>query len=501
MAQSPEPKAQGARQRVVRRFLFALSFAVVACGRSDRSADSSKPTGTASSVYAGPQALVLRMPRAGGPPRVYAYPRVDSVIWSSTDPAPIPAHVLAFDEESGSVAYEDDKGRPVLLELRLGTITVPSRKKLSGLASTNGSAIFGIGAKGEVVRVSPSGEWSYKPPHPAKTVFPQPDGAALISMGTGANARLVKLFPPETKILDSVDFPVASRTVRTQMGDRLYLAVDSGLIVLRTRTMDWGPSVPFSEPIAGMASTPSGDRIFVLTNARNQISVVDRYRDKVTAKFELPGKAEDFRIDPFGRYLLAHAAEGDSIWVIAIGTQRVIGALTGAWRNDLPFVGYDGGVAVASGQDVVVFDGETLKPRRRIKGGAQDYWYPFMWDGFRPRAASLDVPVHFDSVAIDTTTIDSVRTTPPDSSGAAVAADTAGPRGFIVSFAAFLTEDRAKELASRIRVGGETAHVAMSQKDGSTIYRVVLGPYLSKDEAEKAGKDSGHSYWVYEGNP
>lgn len=432
---------------------------------------------------------------------MYAYPRVDSTVWSSTDPAPTPSHVLAFDEESGSVAYEDSRGRPVLLELRLGTITVASNKKLRGLASANGRSIYGIGSKGEVVRVSPSGEWSFKPPRPARTVFPQPDGAALVAVGTGANSRLLKLFPPETRVLDSVKFPAAARTVRTQLADRLYLAVDSGLVVLRTRTMDWAPSIPFDEPIAVMASTPSGDRMFVLTESRKQIFVVDRYRERVTADFELPGKAEDLRIDPFGRYLLVHAAEGDSVWVIAIATQKVIGGLRSAWRGDLPFVGYDGGIVVGSGEDVVVYDGETLKARRRIPNGAQDYWYPFLWDGFRPRAATLDVPVRFDSVAIDTTALDTPRLAAPGRDSTPVVADTSAPRGFIVSFAAFLTEDRARELAAQIRVGGEAAHVATTTRDGSTIYRVVLGPFLSREEAEKAGKDSGHSYWVYEGTP
>lgn len=502
---SCELKTQSATLKVHRALRAGVAIAVVlvACSRDDRNVGSSTQSGTPSSAtaYAGPQALVLRVPRAGGAPRVFAYPRVDSAaVWNSTDPAPIPANVLAFDDESGSVAYEDSRGRPVLLELRLGTITVASSKKLAGLASANGNAIFGIGSKGEVVRISPAGEWTFKPPHAARTVFPQPDGAALISTGTGANTRLLKIFPPDSRILDSVDFPVASRTVRTQLADRLYLAVDSGLIVLRTRTMDWGPSVPFDEPISIMASTPSGDRIFVLTNTRNRISVVDRYRDRVTARFDLPGKADDLRIDPFGRYLLARAAEGDSIWVIAIGTQRVIGALSGQWRNDLPFVGYDGGIALAVGKDVIVYDGETLKTKRRVKDGAQDYWYPFMWDGFRPRAATLDVPVRFDSVSVDTGAIDTLATV-ADSAALSAAADTAAPRGFIVSFAAFLTEDRAKELAGRIRVGGENAHVVTSQKDGSTIFRVVLGPFLTRDEADQAGKDSGHSYWVYEGNP
>lgn len=385
----------------------------------------------------------------------------------------------------------------MLLELRLGTITVASSRKLTGLASANGSAIYGIASNGDVVRMTPTGEWSYKPRLPAKSLFPQPDGALLVAIGTGANTRLVKLFPPDSKVLQEMPFPVASRTVRTQLGDRLYLAVDSGLAVLRTRTMDWAPAVPFTEPIAVMASTPSGDRVFVLTASRRKISVVDRFRDRVTAQFDLPARAQDLRIDPFGRYLLARAAEGDSIWIVAVGTQRIIGGIRGSWRSDLPFVGYDGTVAVASGVDVLFFDGETLQQRSRILDGARDYWYPFLWDGFRPRAASLDEPVRFDSVVFDTAALDTLAFR----DSAVVAADTAETRGFIVSFAAFLAQDRARELAARIRVGDETARVVTSSRDGATIYRVILGPYLTREEAERAGRDSGHSYWVYEGLP
>src|SRR5213075_806843 len=109
-----------------------------------------------SASFSGPQALVLRIARAGGPPRVYAYQRSDSTVWASTDPAPTPSQVLAFDDENGTVAYEDTKGRPVLLELRLGTITVASTKKLTGLASADGTAIYGIAAGGDVVRITPT---------------------------------------------------------------------------------------------------------------------------------------------------------------------------------------------------------------------------------------------------------------------------------------------------------------------------------------------------------
>src|SRR5262245_54728919 len=73
---------------------FLVAIAIAACGRSDRNVGSSTQAGSPSVGMAGPQALVLRVSRAGGTPRVYAYPKVDSAVWRSSDPAPTPAHVL-----------------------------------------------------------------------------------------------------------------------------------------------------------------------------------------------------------------------------------------------------------------------------------------------------------------------------------------------------------------------------------------------------------------------
>jgi hypothetical protein len=471
-----------------------LAVGLAACGRSDRTIAAGTQSGQ-STAYAGPQALILRIPRLGGAPRVHAYPRTDSVVWSG-DPAPTPFEVLAFDDESGSLAYKNLEGRAVILDLRLGTITVDSTPKITDLASANGDAIFGVSADGSVIRMTPSGLWTYKPPQPARAVFPEPDGELLIAIGRGANTRLVKIFPPDRKILEDIPFPVASQTVRTELGDRLYLAVDSGLAVLRTRTMDWGAVIRLKEPILAMAASPSGDRVFALTASNNEIAVIDRFREAVTERLELPGHARDLRVDPYGRYVLARAADSDSIWVIAIGTQRVIGGIRGGWRADLPFVTYDGAIVVSTGDDVVIVDGETLRQRSRLRGGALDFWYPFLWDGFRPRAALLDQPVTFDSVAVDSTAQDS--TTQP---ALGSVTDTIAPKGFIVSFAAYTVEESARTLASRIHVGGENARVVTSSRNGTTIYRVVLGPFLTRTEADRAGQDSRLPYWVFEGEP
>ncbi|MEX2177649.1 MAG: SPOR domain-containing protein [Gemmatimonadaceae bacterium] len=486
----------------MRASLLLLALATVACDRSNRPASSTQSGDPA--LYAGPPALVLRLPRAGGPPRVFGYPRVDSLVWESSDPTPAPAEVLAFDDENGSVAYTDTRGRGVLLELQRGTITDASTTSLKELASADGMAIFGIARNGDVVRMTPAGDWTLKPPAPANQVYPERNGSLLVSVGRDDSVRMLKYTPPGRRVVAEIDLPSAARTMRTQLGDRLFLVVDSGLIMLRTRTMDWGPSIRLAEPIEAMVSTPSGDRVFILTDSGRQISVVDRFREMVTARFQLPGRASDLRIDQFGRYLLARSVVADSIWIAAIGTERVTGGVRGTWRNDLPFVGYDGSVAVAVGTDVVLYDGETLKEQRRVRGGASDYWYPIMWDGFRPRAASLDEPVRFDSAlyglpATDTLLVDSAAA---DTSGQPAApVDPLAARGFVVSFAAFLVQERARELASRIQVDGAQARVVSTPREGATIYRVILGPYFTREEAERAGRESQQAFWVYEGAP
>ena len=72
---------------------------------------------------------------------------------------------------------------------------------------------------------------------------------------------------------------------------------------------------------------------------------------------------------------------------------------------------------------------------------------------------------------------------------------------FTVSFAALLNEAKAHALADSITVAGVRARVVPSQRAGTTIYRVVLGPYPNRAAAEQIGRDSKRSYWVFPGQP
>src|ERR1019366_8488835 len=47
--------------------------------------------------------------------------------------------------------------------------------------------------------------------------------------------------------------------------------------------------------------------------------------------------------------------------------------------------------------DVVIVDAESHRERTRFLAGATDMWTLIRWNGFRPRARGLDVPVSFGS--------------------------------------------------------------------------------------------------------
>jgi len=72
------------------------------------------------------------------------------------------------------------------------------------------------------------------------------------------------------------------------------------------------------------------------------------------------------------------------------------------------------------------------------------------------------------------------------------------PGGYVVSFAAVLNQQKAQEIAAGIEVEGTHAHIMPTQSGGTPIFRVVLGPYATKDEADRIGRESKRQYWVFE---
>ena len=487
-----------------------MSLVVVACGRTDSNPAPDSASTAVVAKFVGPDPLFLRIPRAGGLARVVAFPNIDSAVWTSTQRSPAPGRVLGFDDDAGIIAMVDAKFRPVRIDLRRDSVDIVLREPLSAAVSLNGTAIYGVTAKGAVVRSRPSdaqttgaGEWRYVGSKAARGALPLRDGSVLIWTERDAKTVLMHIRPPALTPIDSVVMPAVQLAAGTGVGDRLYFSAGDQLYALQTRTLQPGPPIAIGAPVTAIAETPSGDRIYVLATIANRSTLVavDRYRSRVSSQLPLDAKARALRVDPLGRYVLVRG-QRDSVAVIAVASNTVIGTVRSDWRDDLPLVAPDGSIATVQDADVVFIRAENQRMVSRIGRGASDFWFAFWWTGFRPRAASLDVPVSFDSATAGAEGAINPRLGSTDSArvtGVAVDSTPRKPTGFTVSFFTLLSEQRAQSEAAKIHVGGEVAHVETVVRGGMPVYRVILGPYATCVEAQRAAKESGKTVWIPEG--
>ena len=186
--------------------------------------------------------------------------------------------MLAFDPDGGTIAFVDAKGFPGRLDLRETDVVKASKAKLTSLSSANGSDIYGVNPKGEIVRLNPNGgDWRFKPPVPARAVFAQPNGDLIVTANKGVQTLVLKVHPPDDIVQDSAVLPLSGRAVRTLVGDRIYFTVDSGLVGVKAKDLSPVGAVQLDSRVRALAPTPSGDRIYVATAADSGISIVDRF--------------------------------------------------------------------------------------------------------------------------------------------------------------------------------------------------------------------------------
>jgi hypothetical protein len=504
------------------RYWLLIALALTACSRGSTGVHPPLSGGTN-----GPDAVLLRLAAGGGTARAYKWGS-DSLLWTSPQRVPALTSTLGFDDAQGSLAYVDARGVPGRLDMRVGSASAAATTALTGLTSADGWAIYGLTPKHEVSRLTPSGTWTFMPEEQPRGLIPLPDGSLVLLSDKGNRHELRRLHPPEPRVIETTSVPHADLLVRTDLGDRLYFIGDSGLAGVRTRDLARTRTVWLPAQALDAVATPSGDRIFVALKGKKALTVVDRFTEEIDGTVDIGGTATALRMDPDGRYLLARNATGDSVRIVAIGTARSIGTVRSKWRADLPVLGPDGGLAVLQDNDVVIIDAESHRERTRFLGGANDMWTLVRWNGFRPRAKGLDVPVSFDSDSDSTATgaasADSARAVQDAAALAAAANATVRPpepapkapepqapphpiaptpkRGvFTLSFAALLSEDRAKTLAASISVDGHPVRVVPGISDKTPVYRVVYGPFDTKEDADRAGKRTGLPYWVYEGAP
>ncbi len=510
------------------RIILIAALLIAACDGAVGYSDLPAAEALAAGAPTGVDLLALRVPRTGGRGRVLRYPSLDSTLWSSAGSVPSITRVLSFDVEAGSLLYSDSRGIARSLDFRLGAVSPATQLRLTKLSTVDGWNVYGISQSGAVGRSTPSAiwggaqpaAWNFEPSLPARDVFPLQNGSLLVVGANDSSTMVWRLYPPDKQPTDSLKLEKTGAAFRSPTGDRLYLSLPRAIVGIATKDLKQTSKVRIVGGVTELVPTPSGNQVFIVGDSSNRVYIFDRYDGKIAGSVRFPGKVRTVRMDPLGRFLLAGSFSADTAWIVALSNHNYVRVVETDWRADLPYIAWDGSVVTVRGRDVRFLDPITLAAKKTVAGGASDFWYFFSWNGFRPRAAGMEAaPVNFPGVFVDHNAFELPRQRQVDIDDSVRAAAQAARRAdsiaraesavarpparsiFTVSFAVLRSDSAATKLARTIRVRGQTARVVEAFIDATPIFRVVLGPYQSREEAESAGRASGVSYWVYPGPP
>jgi hypothetical protein len=255
----------------------------------------------------------------------------------------------------------------------------------------------------------------------------------------------------------------------TFLGDQVAVAADTAVVLYAPQNKSKPKVIPVEGDARAVLFSPSGHRLYV-ARAAAPLLILDRYEGTPLREIELPGPARGLRGDLYGSWLLVQPENADSVWVIDVGTGKYAGAAAARWSDDLPAVAPPHTLLVRRGEDVVALDlaAGALKEVGRVSGGASDFWLPVAW---HPPQEN-EIPLEADSTRM-------------------ASADSGGTRATIyLQVSSSQNPTWASELSERLRAAGLPASV-LTPRRSEEAYRVVLGPYATREQAEETSRTLG----------
>ena len=302
----------------------------------------------------------------------------------------------------------------------------------------------------------------------------------VVALTGGSTARLITVNAEQT--LHSVTIP-AGEAIATAWGDLVAVATDTGVLLFETTGQRTESRLPALRHAKRVVFSPSGHRLFV-SDDQPEIRVYDRFSRDRLAAIELPGVPEEFRLDPSGRWLLARPAAGDSIWVADLATSSLAASVPGEWAKDLPMIAGAATLIVRQGEDLASFDLRQVPPARiaRLEGGGRDLWLTAAWVPAERLPAAVAAAESATVVQDSALLADSSRTLADSTAIYLQVSRTQNP-------------EWAELLSKQLKGDGYPALV-LKPKEQEEGYRVLLGPYPSRETAESTGKRLGRAYFL-----
>ncbi len=412
--------------------------------------------------------------RGGGDVQVYRLPGLVPADWRFNAPRLVAASVVGFDGDDDEllvltpghdlVAVDLGGGSPRTVDSNVAIATLGPRG--SAVLALEDSTIAGVNGRTATE---------------AGTVH----GRITALWGTNGNRIVAEVRSDSGRWLEQVQSsaqkperrPIPEGPVDVaRWGDAAAVATDSGLVVLDLLHATPAKFIRLKETPLAVAFSPAGNRLYAAT-VDGHLVMLDRFDGSVISTLMLPGPARALRNGPYGRVLLARPRTGDSVWVASMIDESPVRTISSSWDDDLPAVAPDGTILTRTGKDVIALSADSLKTVGRVAGGAADRWLTAPWDPRRP-------PLQVAETAAGST---------------AAAAAQAGTKMY-VQVSSTSNPDWANNLAGDLRQAGLKATV-LAPADSDQMYRVVIGPYASREEAEATGRKLGMPFWIYTQTP
>lgn len=288
--------------------------------------------------------------------------------------------------------------------------------------------------------------------------------------------RLVGLVPNEAgrtlQLLADGQAPVSQRlpagtVALSRWGEVAAVATDSGLVALDATAGAPPRFAPLRDAARVVAFSPSAHRIFV-ADAAGRLLSADRFSLAVLDTLLLEGPASALRADPSGRLLLVQSQFDEVIWVVDAVRWELVGSVAGEWDEQLPVVGPDGTILLRRGIRIVALSPDSLRQTGTVLDDQGDHWLPLAWD---PRRPALELA-------------ESGEAEEPESG-----------QLIYVQVSATHNDDWARDLAANLGRAGMPASV-LPPADFLEPYRVVLGPYATREQAEATRRMLDMPSWI-----
>lgn len=421
---------------------------------------------------ASPPASLLRLPRSGGAATIYRLPRLQNAEWPSNGEFPPLRLALGADLDQRLVFAAGADNQIVALDLENGKVRTYLSSSRNTIIGPDG-VLYTVDDSNhvtQIVRRTPT-RFGERLPRRPRDMF-----------GT-LNDELLALIPGSDNeiVLLSHDQPVERYVVppgdasATMWGDLVAIAADTAVVYFTPHTDPPVRSFRVDGHARAVAFSASGHRLYV-ARSEGGLLEIDRFTDRTLREIELPGAPAELRTDRYGRWLLVHPVDTDSVWLVDLSSGVYRASFPTGWSADLPVVAAGSILLLNQGDDVVAHDlsDERMPETGRVRGGAQDLWLPIAWTP--ERGTRLPVPT------------DTVPTAPVDS---------VAPARVYLQVSSSQNPDWAGDLASKLKEAGLPATVLNPPREGDP-YRVVLGPYDSRETAEAAGRNLGRPFFIYQ---